>query len=172
MADIGAAVRYVLKNEDRKLSGIVTKDGGGTTRFGVARKFHPNLDPAFYTCPVDKALAWAIQIYQDEYATPLHIAEFASQPVANKVLDLGINCGLKPAAGILQSAVVDLGQKIVIDKEIGSGTVAAVNAVKSDDLIQRLILRSINYYRLTAARLNSTPNELASWLARAEKPGI
>jgi lysozyme family protein len=172
MADIVAAITYVLKNEDRKLTGVVTSDSGGTTRFGVAQKFHPDLDPTFYTCPKDQALAIADQIYKDEYAAPLQLSLIISQPIANKLLDIGINCGVKVAAGMAQNGVCDLGQHVTIDREIGPASVAAINTVNSVALMNRLIVLSQNYYRSVAIKQHASANTLASWLTRAGKPGI
>lgn len=172
MARTDAAVKYVLRNEDRKLTGAVTYDSGGKTRYGIAQKFHPDLDPAFYTCDKERALAWAEGIYQEEYASPLHIGEIVSQTIANKILDIGINCGVGVAAGMAQNAVCDLGNHIAIDRKIGPITVAAINNADSDKLMDRLIILSQNYYRATAIRQSASINVLASWLTRAGRPGI
>lgn len=172
MADLNAAVTYVLKNEDRKLSGVVTTDRGGKTRFGVAQKFHPNLDETFYTCPKEDGLAWADKIYAQEYAAPLKLQDVKSQPIANKLLDVAINCGVPVAAKFAQTGVCNLGQHVEIDKKVGPATITALNAVDANALMTQLIVLSQNYYREIAIKLHASPNEIASWLTRAGKPGI
>lgn len=172
MANVVASVKYVLRNEDRKLSGVVTHDSGGKTRYGVAQKFHPNLDPTFYTCDKDHALIWAEAVYTDEYARPLHLGDIVSQPMANKLLDIAVNCGVGIAAGMAQTAVCDLGQHVEIDRKIGPASIAAINAVDSNAMMNRIIVLSQNYYRVTAIKQHASPNEIASWLTRAGRPGI
>jgi len=44
MADFKKAIEFVLRHEDAKLSGAVTHDSGGTTKFGISQKAHPNID--------------------------------------------------------------------------------------------------------------------------------
>ena len=172
MADINKAIVYVLRNEDRKLSGVVTTDRGGTTRFGVAQKSHPNIDPTFYTCPVVDALAMAQKIYATEYAAPLHLGDIISQPTANKLLDIAINCGVGIAAKMAQTAVTTLGTPVAIDEHLGPASVAALNKVDPDKLMGQLIILSQQYYRDVAVRDHASANEIASWLTRAGKPGI
>lgn len=172
MADVLIAAAYVLKNEDRRRTGKVTTDEGGKTRFGVAQKFHPQLDEAFYTMPVDQAYEMAREIYANEYAAPIKLKLFASQPVANKVLDLAVNAGNTAAAEILQTAIVAAGTIIVVDKKIGPATVAALNSCDQGKIMDQLIVLSEAFYRKVALRNASPAYELASWLARAAQPGI
>ena len=172
MANVNKAILYVFRNEDRTMSGVVTTDRGGKTRFGVAQKFHPNLDPSFYTCPAIDALAQAQQLFKNAYGAPLLISNFVSQPIANKILDIGINCGLDVAARMAQTGVTNLGIPVAIDEHMGPATVAAVNKVDSNKLMSQLIVQSQDYYRKVAIDLKASPDEIASWLTRACKPGI
>ena len=58
MSDINIATLYVLKNEDSHLSGVVTTDQGGMTRFGIAQRFHPDLNADVLRCPVSPRWLW------------------------------------------------------------------------------------------------------------------
>jgi lysozyme family protein len=172
MANIAAAVLYVLRDEDSRLRGTVTTDQGGKTRFGIAQKFHPELDPSFYTCPAPEALAQAQLIYAKDYAAPLLLSLITSQPTANKLLDVGINCGVGISARMAQTAVTTLGKPVTVDEHIGPASIAAINAVDSSKLMAQLITLSKIYYRNVAVIERASPDELASWLTRAAKPGI
>ena len=44
MADFKKAIEFVLKHEDAKLTGEVTHDSGGTTKFGISQRAHPLVD--------------------------------------------------------------------------------------------------------------------------------
>jgi lysozyme family protein len=172
MADIGACTTYVLRFEDRQLTGKVTTDRGGRTRFGIAEKYHPVLPTGFYTMPAADALILAKAIYNTGYATPLHLAELTCQPTANKLMDLGVNAGGSVSARLAQTAVCDLGNHIEIDGALGPNTVAALNSVNQPRLMDRLITLSQNFYREQALKLNAPADELQSWLTRALRPGI
>jgi lysozyme family protein len=172
MANIAAAVLYVLRNEDRFMSGKVTTDRGGRTRFGIAQKFHPTLAPSFYSCPALDALAQAQQLYSSDYAQPLFIAAITSQPIANKILDVGVNCGVGIAAGMAQTAVKNLGAVVTVDEKMGPQSVTAVNLADQDKLMGQLIVLSQQHYRAVAIRDHASPDEVASWLTRAGRPGI
>jgi lysozyme family protein len=171
MADVDVAIMYGLRNEDARLSGKVTADEGGKTRFGIAQKFHPDLDPTFYTCPVAQALPWAKKIYTEEYASHLGLAQITTQAIANKLFDIGINCGIGQAAKFAQTAASDLGQHVTVDEHLGPASIAAINGVNQGLLMSRLITLLSNFYRTLAIKQNRSANELASWLTRANKPG-
>jgi len=172
MADINKATLYVLRNEDEKMTGKVTTDRGGMTRYGIAQKYHPNLDPSYYTCPALYALAQAQQLYKSEYGQPLYIGSITSQAFANKLLDLSVKCGAHEAQELAQKVAVSLGATIAIDGHMGPASVAAINKIPESSLITKLIDLAQAYYRRVALIDHASPNELASWLTRAAKPGV
>ena len=172
VADLNKAIVYVLRNEDRTMSGKVTTDQGGKTRFGIAQKFHPELDPSFYTCTALGALGEAQQIYKTAYCAPLFIAAITFQPIANKILDVGVNCGIGNAAKMAQMAVTALGMPVTIDEKMGPESVTAINLVDQNKLMSQLIVLSQVHYRAVALAEHVSIDELASWLTRAGKPGI
>ena len=67
MAHFEEALNFVLRNEDPHLTGVVTKDSGGRTRFGIAERFHPELGEDFYQGPLESALETARELYRSEY---------------------------------------------------------------------------------------------------------
>jgi lysozyme family protein len=172
VADLNKAILYVLRNEDRTMSGKVTTDRGGKTRFGIAQKFHPELDPSFYTCTNLAALGEAQQIYKTAYCAPLFIAGITSQPIGNKILDVGVNCGVGIAAEIAQTAAKNLGAVVTVDEKMGPDSVVAVNKVDQNKLMGQMIVLSQIHYRQVAIRDHASIDELADWLTRAGKPGI
>jgi lysozyme family protein len=172
MADINAATVYVLKNEDSHLSGKVTTDRGGMTRYGIAAKFHRNLNPCFYTCPGVTALAMAEALYASEYADPLQLAKINSQPIANKLLDIAINCGVPIAAKFAQEGVNALGYALVVDEHVGSASVTAINAVDAGALMAELVSESMAYYTKLNEEGKASPDEYAAWMTRAAKRGV
>ena len=172
VADVNKAILYVLRNEDLTMSGKVTTDRGGKTRFGIAQNFHPELSPTFYTCSNIGALAEAQQVYKTSYCAPLFIAGITSQPIANKLLDVGVNCGVGIAAEMAQTAAKNLGAVITVDEKMGPKSVTAVNLADQDKFMGQLIVLSQVHYRQVAIRDHASIDELADWLTRAGKPGI
>jgi lysozyme family protein len=104
MADFKEAFENTLQFEDARRAGKVTVDAGGRTRFGIAKKFHPELAESFFAGSAEDALAEAERIEQTEYWAPLSLAEVASQDVANKLFDMAINMGVRQAAVFAQRA--------------------------------------------------------------------
>ena len=60
----------------------------------------------------------AEQIYGQEDAAPLHLSDIISQPIANKLLDIAVNCGVGVAAKIAQPGCIALGHLLVVDGKI------------------------------------------------------
>jgi hypothetical protein len=65
----------------------------------------------------DAALAIAELVYEQTYATPLHIADINDQAVATAILSLGVSAWVKRPAQVIQEACVQLGKHISVDAE-------------------------------------------------------
>src|SRR5690348_2451161 len=105
MANFDEALAFMLRNEDPHLSGVVTEDSGGRTRFGIAERFHPNLGHDFYAGPAEAALRTAREIYRYEYWKPICGEEIRDQQVAAKILDMAVNLGVRQAIVLCQRAI-------------------------------------------------------------------
>ncbi len=86
---------------------ITSTADGKRTRFGIDEHWHPELTNCLFYSSMGKVAALEIArgIYELRYCQPLCIAEIVSQEVANKLLSLGVNVGVVPAARMLQDAV-------------------------------------------------------------------
>ncbi len=73
------------------------KDPGGLTRFGIAQKFHPDINVATLT------LEEAKDIYKKEYWSPLSADVIQSQAVAEMLFDAAVNIGVKTTANLIQT---------------------------------------------------------------------
>jgi lysozyme family protein len=141
------------------------------TKFGISAKTYPDLDIKNLTVPEAKS------VYLFDWWEPNRYGEIAAQVIATKVFDLAINMGgpdhlRKPpdasrANIILQVAAWKLGQKIVVDGEIGSKTIAAVNVVYPADLLTNIREGAVQYYTDLAARRPEKKCYLNNWLRRA-----
>ena len=144
MADVNAAIDYVLQWEDSTLSGVITTaDDGKRTRFGIDEHWHPELTNCLYYASMGKVAALQIArgIYELSYCQPLCIAEIGNQEIANKLLSLGVNVGLVPAARMLQDAVTVAG-----DGRIGPLTLHALDFSEPETVLARLRDEAESYY--------------------------
>lgn len=170
MADFKTAFNFVMQNEDSTLSGIVTTDEGGRTRFGVAEKYHGNLADDFFTCDKEKALAEAEVIYQEQYWGAIDGDEIADQECANKLLDMCINLGDANAIHMLQTSLNFLSRgSVTEDNRFGPRTLAALNAAPPLRLTSVLRQSCVHHYEQIAQRRPVTEAEYSSWMRRAAK---
>lgn len=156
MALFEPAFAYVMSHEDPGLTGKVTRDSGGVTRWGISQRAYPSLDIA------NLSLEDAAGIYRNDYFTPIHGFDIVSQRVASKLLDIAVNMGRVAAAKMLQRAV-----KIPVDGKIGAITLGAVNRSDAEALLAELVVHcEAQYYAIVQAR-PAYDKYLKGWLARA-----
>ena len=164
MAEVIAAIDYVLGFEDSTLSGRVTVDGGGRTRFGIAEKFHPWIAViGFYTTmPKDEALGAARLLYLVEYCLPLQIAALPDQDIANKLISLSATDGLTYPTKWLQEAV-----GAMPDGRIGPATLAVLGKADKKKALDSLKEQAVAYYQDVARQHPEDAQYLRGWIARA-----
>jgi lysozyme family protein len=126
-------------------------DPGGTTKFGIDQRSHPNVDVAKLT------LSQAKEIYRSGEWCRMG-CDHMKQPWDLAVLDAAVNIGMARTAKLVQRAV-----NAVVDGFMGPLTIAAVNRSNIDQLGEFLDLRDA-YYRSLPLTLRS--KFLKGWLAR------
>lgn len=73
--------------------------------------------------------AWAARmIYEKIYWTPYQFDKIASQTIATKICDCGVNCGQARAIAMAQRAATKCSQPCKDDGLMGPKTIAAINA--------------------------------------------
>ena len=168
MANFDEALTFVLRNEDPHLTGVVTEDSGGRTRFGVAERFHPDLGDDFYLGPRDIALDKARDIYRSDYWRPIRGDEIGNQPVATKLLDMAVNMGARQAIVLCQRAVnATATARLVEDGVMGQRTLSAINEYEAEELLPHLRDACAAFYQHVAAVRPEAQVYLRGWLARA-----
>jgi hypothetical protein len=142
MANVDAAIDYVLGWEDATLSGVITTTADGKrTRFGIDEHWHPELTNCLY------------------YSS---MGQVADQDIANKLLSLGVNVGVVNAAGMLQDAV-----SVVGDGRIGPLTLHALDLAEPEKVLADLRQEAESHYE---ALVKANPELVvykAGWLRRA-----
>jgi lysozyme family protein len=164
MANVELAIDYALGWEDATLSGVITKTADGKrTRFGIDEHWHPELTNSLFFSSMGRlaALQVARSLYEREYAQPLCIAEIANQDVANKLLSLGINIGVVPAAKMLQDVLGVEG-----DGRIGPLTLDNLERFDAGHVLDELRISAETYYESIVARNPEDAVNLPGWLRR------
>ena len=165
MANVEAAIDYVLSWEDSTLSGVITTaPDGKRTRFGIDEHWHPELSNCLYFSSMGQVAALQIAkgIYDISYCQPLCIAEIAKQEIANKLLSLGVNVGVVNAAKMLQDAVTVVG-----DGRIGPLTLHALDLADPQKVLEDLRGEAENYYDALTAKSPNLAIYWPGWLRRA-----
>jgi len=163
MADFEASVSKTLAWEGGYVHDVL--DPGGETKFGIAKRFHPDVDIAALTVKRAK------EIYRAEYWNPLYDG-ISSQEVADELFDFGVNVGRPPAVQIFQGSIryLSIGP-IVTDGVFGQKTLEAANALESRLLLREFRARQAYYYANLVIRQPdaSEPDKkrfLLGWLRR------
>ncbi len=158
MARFEEAIPIILSHE----GGYVNdpNDAGGETNFGISKRQYPNVEI--------KALTreQATEIYRRDYWKPIY-DQIAHQPLATKVLDLGVNCGTKTAHVLLQRALCQCGTPVTVDGNFGLKTLAGVNAIIGPRILGELKRQAILRYENIAQANPSQTRFLAGWIKRA-----
>ncbi len=180
MSDFKEAFDFTMKHEDPRLSGVVTVDAGGRTRFGIAQKFHPELPESFFDGPTEDALATAQHIEEHDYWNPMRLSEGENQNIANKLFDMAVNMGTHQAGYLVQRALNGLISSnsgaqapppavfLAQDGLVGDHTLAAINAANPIALHQLLCELCKQFYRHIVANNPAQAPYLNGWLKRAE----
>ena len=95
-------------------------DRGGETKYGIAKRWHKDVDIKGLT------LEGAKQIYWREYWNPLLLAQLMPR-VAIEVFEQAINMGRRQGVLHLQQSLTMLGEQLSEDGMIGGQTILAAN---------------------------------------------
>ncbi len=114
--------------------GQIVRDDGGVTRWGIAQKYHPDVDVELLT------RQGAIAIYRAEYWDHLRCDDLPPW-VRDVVFDMGVNPGQGHAVDMLQEEL-----RVERDGVIGPDTLAAARRAAPMRLVEGLTARRILYY--------------------------
>lgn len=187
MADVKAAVDLVMKQEDSTLSGVITctpGDAGGTTRFGLTQRWHPELTPQGFfdgvpdtarpwiltptTVPTPRALPMAETAYQTQYTAPLCLDQIGNQAICTAMLSFAVVEGGKKAIELLQAALDACGARVHQDGSMGPMTLNAANETDARALLPAWIAQEKGYFAAMVTHNPSQQKFLAGWDNRAQ----
>jgi hypothetical protein len=160
MADFNSAFIFVMQHEDPQLTGMITVDRGGRTRFGVSEKAHPEV---WKNGP--PSLEDALSLAQVEYWDRHRLAGVNNQEVANYILDMIYNEG--PAAIRLVQVALNDFEFAAVDGDLGAQTLAAINRQEPATFLQSLSNHRKLFYQHLADENRVNARWLPIWLQRA-----
>tara|TARA_Y100001970_G_scaffold293018_1_gene437231 strand:+ start:1456 stop:1932 length:477 start_codon:yes stop_codon:yes gene_type:complete len=100
-------------------------DPGGETKYGIAKKFNPDVDIKNLTKEGAK------EIYYEKYWKPSK-ADQVPDRLKHIYFDMVVNFGQGGAVRVLQQAAVSRGHNIEVDGGIGPATIKAIQNVETD----------------------------------------
>lgn len=166
-AQFQPAFDFLMQHEDPGLTGKVTVDSGGVTRWGISQRAYPSLDVRNLT------LEQAAQLCRRDYFEPIHGFEIDEQRIASKLLDMAFNMGIKMAVLLLQTALnvhcQPRNDLLKEDGKMGARTLAALNAADPSLVLIGLVELSCQRYQHIAATHPTEAEDLKGWLIRAKK---
>lgn len=166
MADFNQAFNYLMKWEDDGLTGRVTKDDGGRTRFGIAERYHPYLTATGFFDEMPKVIAieLAKSTYQHAEWHAMAGDKIASQVLANKMLSLGVDIGIVAVIRWAQEAC-----SLTVDGQVGPQTLAAWNK-DAGAAFHAISIDAEAHYRQRADVEPADRRFLIGWINRAKDP--
>jgi len=123
MKNFDEIIEQVLEHE----GGYVNdpKDLGGETKYGITKRFYPELNIKELT--IEKAK----QIYKQDYWDKNKV-ESLPQNLWHIYFDMCVNMGKRTAVKVLQRAAVNKGRDIEVDGGLGPMTIGALKGVELD----------------------------------------
>lgn len=155
------------------------EDSGGETVWGIARNHWPKWEgwrlvdlaraqPGFpENLRANGELDAAVRrFYRVEFWLSTRCDQIAA-PIADKLFELAVNTGTKPAGELLQIALTSLGHPVTIDGAVGPATVAAAGAIAPGAIRSAIQAAQAGYYLGIVAAKPSKRRFRNGWLARA-----
>ena len=101
------------------------KDLGGETKYGITKRFYPDVDIKNLT------IEEATEIYKKDYWYKNRV-ESLPQNLWHIYFDMCVNMGKRTAVKVLQRAAVNKGRDIEVDGGLGPMTIGALKGVELD----------------------------------------
>lgn len=138
------------------------EDRGGKTRYGISQRAYPSLDI--------EHLTWneAASIYRRDFWDRMGLDELP-EPLAFKLMDIGVNMGVAAAGWIAQWALTYLSVPVKVDGDLGPQTRAALRSYRRlEPLLAAICGVQFDRYREIVARDARQSLFAAGWAVRSQ----
>lgn len=137
------------------------KDPGGETKFGITKRWYPDIDIK------NLQRAQAKEILRKDYYEKARIGEISNYELANKMFDLGVNLGPGTVAKLMQQSLIEQGQQVdKVDAILGSKTIKAINKFPDQEVLLSTFKNQAKAYYES---LGHKKDFIKGWLARLEE---
>lgn len=136
-------------------------DPGGETKYGISKRSYPHLDIKNLTIPDAK------EIYYQDWWKPLRCPEIHDARIGQKLLNIAIHSGRCNGVKVLQRALCDVGEPVVVDGIIGPKTLAATNRANPDQLWKAMCYQQAQFYKWLIGRNPNLARYERGWMKRA-----
>jgi lysozyme family protein len=155
------AIQFTLSRE----GGYVhdPDDPGGETNFGIAKRYHPDVDIKNLT------IEQAREIYKREYWDAIGL-DAMPEMIAVAVFDTAVNIGKFKAVQMLQESCnsynIDEKLNLNLDGVIGPKTIHVVRSINPCMLTRSYLLKRHQYYRLKVVQNPKKRKFFKGWINR------
>ena len=132
------------------------KDLGGETKYGITKRFYPDIDIKNLT------IEQAKEIYKKDYWDRNRV-ESLPQELWHIFFDMCVNMGRRTAVKVLQRAANNKGRNIDVDGGLGPATIGALKGVELD----RVRAYRVKYYADLVTRKPDLEKFYFGWFRRA-----
>lgn len=175
MSNYFSAFRLLMQHEG--LYSDNKNDPGGPTKYGISLRFLKNQ----HSLPPDINLdgdvnaqdiknlniQQASEIYDTEFWNKLKLKNINSQPLANMVMGMCVNAGIREGIKMLQEAINLAGDdKVVVDGYFGPKTLEECNSLDSRNLIMSYKITACNFYKKIIEYNSGLRVFYSGWLKR------
>ena len=115
-------------------------DTGGETNWGIAKKWHPDVDIKNLTKEDAKNIYW------NEYWNPFQLSRLYSVLVATEIFEQAINMGKRQATLHTQQSLKLLGRIISVDGFFGEQTIGNINRLHGG-LREAALIKCLNGFQ-------------------------
>lgn len=159
MKSFDKAIDFVLDHEGGYSND--PNDPGGETKFGIAKRYHPDLDIQSLTIDQAKAL------YKKGYWDRLNLDDLPER-VAFILFDTAVNCGTVRAVKLLQKSLNALQPESALAEDgiLGPHTIRVMLNANERELVREFILQRQKYYRQKVRDAPKKSKFFAGWILR------
>lgn len=157
----------IVTFEGTKYTNIVG-DAGGPTKFGVTQRALAGYlnRPVSVDEVKNMTIETATDVYKKDYWDYYDVGSYPKE-VQHLIFDLYVQHRPEAVGKIIQRGLNMLGQKLLVDGDIGKKTMTAIACVTPEELITTITRARVAYYNSIVASKPTQAKFLKGWLNRA-----
>jgi lysozyme family protein len=160
MSDFTLAIGPLLEREGSVFT--ANDNGRGACKYGVTLSSYREIFPNAMAVDIQALnVVSAGEFYLSQFWGRYHVGLLDDQGVADKVMDLAVNCGGSTAVKMLQRVI-----GVPVDGILGPDTAGIANTMQPDEVIGALRIAAAKHYQDLVVANPTLAVDLTGWLAR------